>query len=64
MPILRVIHCSLCDKTETETAANVGWPKWGAVQGIILDGEENPCLCPEHLAKVADFIDEVKNGMD
>ena len=64
MPILRTIRCSLCPTTFTEPEPNAGWQDWGQVSGIVLDGEANPCLCPDHLAQVANYINEVKHGMD
>ena len=64
MPILKTIHCSVCIEAYTETEPNKGFPGWGQLHGITLDDEENPCLCPEHLAQTADFINGVKHGVD
>lgn len=62
--ILRTIRCAVCGKTHTEAAPNVGFPGWGAVHGVELNGEANPTLCPEHLASVMNYIEELKNGVD
>lgn len=62
--ILRTIKCALCPTTETEPEENAGWKGWGAIQGIVLDGEPNPHVCPVCLGKVAEFADGVKHGMD
>lgn len=38
-----------------------GFPGWGALQGISIDSHDNPSLCPEHLAKIADFTCSLEN---
>jgi hypothetical protein len=58
--ILRVVNCDVCGKIFTEEKHGEGFPGWGQFMGISLDGIDNPYLCPEHLAKVATFIDEMK----
>ena len=64
MAILRTIQCSICKETYTEPEPNAGWKGWGILSGIVLDGDENPCLCPAHLKHVANFVNEVKHGLD
>jgi len=69
MPMLRTIVCDICGKRETEIAFGNGFIGWGAFQGIKLDGVDNPSLCPEHKAEIANFVDELKkkvniNGVD
>ncbi len=56
--ILRTITCDApeCKHLEQEQAPGAGWPGWGAIQGIAIDGKENPSLCPRHLKAIADFI--------
>jgi hypothetical protein len=55
--ILRTITCAICKFRATEEKPGDGWKGWGAIQGIELNGEENPSLCPDHLKLVADFAD-------
>lgn len=55
--ILRTIKCDVCGAVETEKTAGSGWNGWGSLQGVSLNGVDNPSLCKEHLAKVAEFID-------
>lgn len=57
--ILRTIKCDVCGATETEVQSNSGWPSWGSLNGVSLNGTDNPCLCPMHLARVADFVDRM-----
>ena len=47
--ILRQIKCDLCEETATEQAPGDGWPGWGELKGVVLNGAHNPCLCPRHL---------------
>lgn len=60
MSVLRTIKCDICGATETEAAPGAGWPDWGDIHGIALDGVGNPSLCPRHLAMVADMLDAEK----
>jgi len=60
--ILRTVRCSICGNEYTEPKPNEGWQDWGALQGIILDGDENPMLCPTHLADVANYVDKLKQN--
>ena len=55
--IERTIVCGVCGKRETEQAPEAGWPGWGALQGIVLNGVPNPHLCPEHLIVAVKAID-------
>lgn len=65
MAILRNIECDVCHATQQEQEANAGWPGWGAVQGVQLNGIPNPSLCPDCLTKVMVFIDGgLKNVVD
>ena len=57
--IIRVFKCNICGiehRDENGDGAN----GWGSLQGIVLDGEANPILCPEHLGRLADFTDKMK----
>jgi len=58
--ILRTIKCDICGAVYTEQRDGEGFPGWGALQGVILDGAANPSLCPDHLKAAADFIDGLK----
>lgn len=57
MAIKRTIVCAVCGREEEAATPTSGWKGWGHLAGITLNGEENPTLCPEHLAKTADFVD-------
>ena len=57
MGITRTIDCDACHVKAEEPAPNIGWNGWGALQGVELNGVQNPNLCPDCLAKVAEFID-------
>lgn len=58
--INRTIICDVCGKQQTEKTPGEGWRGWGHVNGVILDGVETPSLCPTHLAKVMEYIEELK----
>lgn len=60
MSIIRTIQCDVCGKALEEDKPGHGWPGWGALQGISLDGVPDPSLCPFDKGKVADFIDKLK----
>lgn len=64
MSIYRTIECAVCGARKTESSPNEGWHGWGHVAGIVLDGAENPTICPKHLAAVANFIDTMKKMGD
>lgn len=64
MAIVRTIECCICGERYTEKNAGEGFPGWGAIQGIILNGEANPDLCPDHLTKVANFIDKYNTTVE
>ena len=53
----RSIICAVCMKKSTEHFPGAGWPGWGNINGVELNGKANPILCPTHLSKVMDFID-------
>lgn len=61
MALLKTIQCDIqgCKTSCTEPKPGDGWVGWGQLQGIILNGNENPYLCPEHLGRVADFADSL-----
>lgn len=56
---LRTVKCDIktCDSTYTENSEGEGFPGWGQLNGVSLDGAENPHLCPICLSKTCDFID-------
>ena len=60
MSVKRTVCCDICPVTYTEEKPNEGFPGWGQLIGIELDGVENPYLCPEHLKKTAEFVDNMK----
>jgi hypothetical protein len=57
----RIIVCDVCNKMVTEDNEGEGFPGWGALQGIKLEGVANPNLCPEHLKIVADLVAKLKD---
>lgn len=63
MAELRTISCDVkgCSTKLTENAAGAGHPAWGKLLGVTLNGIDNPFLCPNHLSKVAIFIDNIDN---
>jgi hypothetical protein len=56
---LRLVTCDIkgCTNRHEERAPGDGFPGWGQLSGIILDGNQNPMLCPEHLGQVAMYAD-------
>lgn len=56
--ILRTIHCDVCGMTQTENMPGAGWPGWGELRGVQINGAVNPCLCPQHLAVLAQVLDK------
>ncbi len=59
MAIQRTIFCAVCKKGEQEKERDGGFKDWGKLDGIILNGEVNPTICPRHLAHVADYLDKL-----
>ena len=55
--LLRTIQCTVCKNRYTEKQQDEGFPGWGQLMGISLNGDSNPYLCPVHLARVANFLD-------
>jgi len=64
MSIKQIIQCSVCGKEEIEKETGAGFTGWGALQGISLDGEDNPTLCPIHLKSQAKSLDIVKSNFN
>ena len=62
--IIRTIKCAVCGKEEREQKGQNGFPNWGSLNGIALDGEPNPTLCPEHLSMTAQFVDALKGKIN
>lgn len=62
--ILRTIKCDVCGATYTEERDGAGFPGWGALQGVALDGVPNPSLCPKHLQAAAQFVDDMRGNRD
>lgn len=58
---LRTMTCDIkgCISFLTEAKPGDGFPGWGQLQGVILNGNENPCLCPDHLNRMAEYADEL-----
>lgn len=65
---LRLITCDIvgCNARHEEKTPGEGFPMWGQIHGIVLNGVPNPQLCPTHLSKLAEIADQlgVLNGMD
>lgn len=59
MSIRQIIKCSVCGKEQTEEKAGDGFIGWGALQGVSLNGEENPTICPAHLGVLAEYLDKM-----
>ena len=57
MGVERTNRCDVCGIIEEEEHFGDGWAGWGALHGIVLNGVENPSICPRCLTKVAEFID-------
>lgn len=62
MSQIRTIRCDIpgCPHYREERTFGDGWNGWGSLQGISFNGKDNPDLCPYHLEKVADFIDQLR----
>lgn len=58
--IKRTVFCAVCGAQCTEDHEGAGFPNWGQVQGIALDGDANPHLCPVCLGKAAAHLDAMK----
>ena len=58
--ILQTIKCNVkkCERTYTETKDNEGFPGWGHVAGLRDDATNETIahLCPEHLKKVSEVL--------
>ena len=61
--MVRKVVCGVCGTSHTETLPGEGWPGWGQLQGIVLDGDENPYLCPTHLSDIAGFTNTLRMGV-
>lgn len=61
---VRYIECAVCGERAEEPGEGFGFPGWGGLHGIELDGEKNPSLCPRHLAPLADLLDAMKREGD
>ena len=60
----RTLTCDIpgCVACCVEESFAAGWPGWGELKGIALNGTENPHLCPEHLRRTAEFIDSMRSA--
>lgn len=58
--IVQTIKCDVCGAEYAEEVNGAGFPSWGALQGVVLDGVGNPNLCPKHLKAMAKFMDDMK----
>jgi len=56
--IERTIVCGACGKREAEKTQDAGWPGWGRLEGVALNGVPNPHLCHEHLVVAVQAIDQ------
>jgi len=59
MTVRRTIRCDICKVEYTEREPGDGFPNWGQLHGISLNGVQNPNLCPEHLHALAERADEL-----
>jgi len=59
MSVLRTIACDWpgCDCQLTEKVYGDGHPGWAMVQGVTLNGVDNPSFCPGHKSQIMNFID-------
>lgn len=66
MAIRRSMICDVCGVTEIEPKPNEGWKGWCGIQGVSLNGVDNPNLCPTCTVKVMAVIDKMvtPNGVD
>lgn len=68
MSVLRTIKCDVkkCNSQYVEQQAGDGWPGWGSLNGIVLDGVTNPSLCPNCLRIIAETADNLgaENDLD
>lgn len=62
MPILQTFICDVCEEQYTETEPGAGACAWGSFHGIVLDGTNNPVLCPTHKAELANKLDRMVGG--
>ena len=63
--ITRTIHCARCKVSEQEPMPNAGWKGWMILQGVELNGDTNPAICPSCTNVIMNVIDrEVANVMD
>ena len=60
MTMLRTVICNICDRQYTEESYGAGFAGWMQVNGIILNGDDQVWLCPDHKAEVADYIDNIR----
>lgn len=60
--ITRTVKCDIlgCTSTATEKNHGEGWKGWGQLLGIVLNGVQNPYLCPDHLPSVAEAADKLR----
>jgi hypothetical protein len=64
MSIKQQIECAVCGTQELEKEPGTGFIGWGSLQGVNLDGEDNPTLCKLHLSAIADHLDYVKREVN
>ena len=65
--ITRTIRCDVCGTEYREEAEGAGFPGWGQLAGVMMEGVANPSLCPKCLGDVADFTDRLRekhHGLD
>lgn len=58
MAISRTIMCDRCGSHAMEPAPNAGWSGWASIQGVRLNGVDNPNICPRCVEVVMRVIDE------
>jgi hypothetical protein len=60
--ILKIVTCDICGESYRELKYGEGFPGWGQLHGIALDGVPDPYFCPEHLAEISDFVCQLKEN--
>jgi hypothetical protein len=57
MAMKRTIECDVCPASYTEESYGLGFPHWGAIQGVqTVEGDKHEMsLCPECLQKVMNY---------
>ena len=55
--IIRSIKCDSCGLIRQESGQGGGFSGWGQINGVALNGIDNPEFCPECLGRIMEYID-------